>query len=166
MHSVIAPSPLSPISEARLAANRANEARSTGPRTAAGKARSARNAGWHGLGRRDGVVALTGAERARMGRLRASWGGDDASEEERECLRRASRAAVIVERLARIDSMAFAEAREEEAARAEASGEDEEATALAIAAAMPDLRTMTMLVRQTNRWSRELIGAFGDWDRL
>jgi len=38
-----------PISPARLAANRANAARSTGPRSVEGKARSAKNARTHGL---------------------------------------------------------------------------------------------------------------------
>ena len=166
MTAASGPSNPSPISPRRLAANRANATQSTGPRTAAGKTRSARNAGWHGLGRRDGVVALTGAERARMGRLRARWAGADDSEEERECLKRAARAGVIVERLARIDSMAFAEARMQAEARALASGADEDATALAVAAALPDLRTLTMLARQTERWSRALIGAFGERDRL
>ncbi|MCX6975806.1 MAG: hypothetical protein NTZ94_16255, partial [Verrucomicrobia bacterium] len=37
------------MSEAALAANRANAKKSTGPRTAAGKARSASNAFQHGL---------------------------------------------------------------------------------------------------------------------
>jgi hypothetical protein len=36
-------------SKAKIAANRRNAARSTGPRTSAGKARSRRNALWHGL---------------------------------------------------------------------------------------------------------------------
>ena len=40
---------LTPISEKQLAANRANAARSTGPRTAQGKARSAQNARSHGF---------------------------------------------------------------------------------------------------------------------
>ncbi|MGP8243462.1 MAG: hypothetical protein ACLQVN_02965, partial [Bryobacteraceae bacterium] len=38
-----------PISKARLAANQANAQKSTGPRTAAGKARSAANACQHGF---------------------------------------------------------------------------------------------------------------------
>ena len=41
--------PQNPISEKRLAANRANAARSTGPRTADGKARSAGNRRSHGF---------------------------------------------------------------------------------------------------------------------
>src|SRR5580765_7357455 len=41
--------PRLPISEKRLAANRANAARSTGPRTSEGKARAARNSRVHGF---------------------------------------------------------------------------------------------------------------------
>ncbi len=43
------PHPNSPISSKQLAANRANAAKSTGPRTAPGKARSAQNARKHGF---------------------------------------------------------------------------------------------------------------------
>ena len=41
--------PAKPISEAKLAANRANSKNSTGPKTAQGKSRSATNALKHGL---------------------------------------------------------------------------------------------------------------------
>ena len=43
------PSTRKPVSPRRLAANRANAARSTGPRTLEGKARSAQNARKHGF---------------------------------------------------------------------------------------------------------------------
>ena len=43
------PRPRKPVSEKQLAANRANAARSTGPRTPQGKARSAQNARKHGF---------------------------------------------------------------------------------------------------------------------
>ncbi len=43
------PHPKTPISPKQLAANRANAAKSTGPRTAPGKARSAQNARKHGF---------------------------------------------------------------------------------------------------------------------
>ncbi len=43
------PRPKRPVSASQLAANRANAARSTGPRTPEGKARSAQNARRHGF---------------------------------------------------------------------------------------------------------------------
>jgi hypothetical protein len=43
------PSPRTPVSEKQIAANRANAAQSTGPRTSEGKARSAQNARKHGF---------------------------------------------------------------------------------------------------------------------
>ena len=43
------PYPQHPVSQEQLAANRANAAKSTGPRTTQGKARSAQNARKHGF---------------------------------------------------------------------------------------------------------------------
>jgi len=48
------------MTEARRAANRATARRSTGPRSAAGKARSSQNAFRHGLSRPRAFVALAG----------------------------------------------------------------------------------------------------------
>lgn len=60
-----------PISERRLAANRANARRSTGPRTAAGKARSARNAHKHGLAAAGRASAARLQEAVHLETLRA-----------------------------------------------------------------------------------------------
>jgi hypothetical protein len=51
--------PPKPISEKRLAANRANAAHSTGPRTPEGKARSARNSRKHGFAATSCAVVFT-----------------------------------------------------------------------------------------------------------
>ncbi len=58
-------------SPARLAANKANAQRSTGPRTPQGKARSSRNHSTHGLAADH--IRLTHRERARLCRLRKMW---------------------------------------------------------------------------------------------
>ena len=60
-----------PVSARKLAANRANAQRSTGPRTAAGKARAAGNALVHGvLSRR---VVLPGEDPAEFVAFADSW---------------------------------------------------------------------------------------------
>jgi hypothetical protein len=51
-----------PISDARLAANRANSQHSTGPKTAAGRAASSQNHTSHGLARHNGVFSLLASE--------------------------------------------------------------------------------------------------------
>ena len=153
------------ISERRLAANRANARKSTGPKSAAGKKRAAKNAGWHGLGRRDGVVTLNGAERARKARLMRSWAEGEVSEDERECLERAARAAIVWERVCRIDAIIFAEARAEAQARAEAEGLDEWGTKLAVASALPDARSLSMLIRQSTHWNRTLLAAIHEFSQ-
>ena len=60
-----------PVSPARLAANRANARKSTGPKTAEGKARSRRNGVTHGL-RCESVVPPE--DRERMDTQLAAWG--------------------------------------------------------------------------------------------
>jgi hypothetical protein len=75
----------------QVAANRRNARVSTGPKTLAGKARSARNARRHGLNqsaRRDGALACTIAALAR------SIAGPDAGGERRERAERVAAAHV------------------------------------------------------------------------
>ena len=112
------------------------------------------------------MVALSGAERARAGRLRRSWAEGEVSAAEWEWLGKAARAAVIVERLFRIDTAAFAEARADARACAIEAGADDDESTLAVAAALPNLRTLTMLARQTTRWDRAIPKAIGAFDRL
>lgn len=60
-----------PISEKRLAANRANAAKSTGPRTPEGKRNSSRNAARHGM--LSNAVVIEGESRARFVELLTSY---------------------------------------------------------------------------------------------
>ena len=60
---------MSMVSARMLAANRANAQASTGPRTAAGKARASRNAVRHGLTSRSWASPETGRAIAEIGRL-------------------------------------------------------------------------------------------------
>jgi hypothetical protein len=56
------PKPVAPISDAQLAANRANAQHSTGPKTETGRAISSQNRTTHGLARHNGVFVLLPTE--------------------------------------------------------------------------------------------------------
>ena len=56
------PKPVTPISDAQLAANRANAQHSTGPKTDAGRAISSQNRTTHGLARHNGTFILLPSE--------------------------------------------------------------------------------------------------------
>ena len=56
------PKPVTPISDAQLAANRANAKLSTGPKTGEGRAISSQNRTTHGLARHNGVFVLLPTE--------------------------------------------------------------------------------------------------------
>jgi len=67
-------------SEKQIAANRANAKRSTGPKTAAGKLRSSRNAFRHGL---SGPLPSDPATSAKVDRIAGEIAGDQASEHQK-----------------------------------------------------------------------------------
>jgi hypothetical protein len=73
-----------PVTDARLRANRQNAQRSTGPRTAEGKAVSSQNARTHGLTAQ--TLPLLGADRRRFNKMadkfRAYYNPEDAIEED------------------------------------------------------------------------------------
>ena len=98
------------VSDRKLAANRANAAKSSGPKTAGGKARSARNGTSHGLAGRH--LTLTGAERGRLRRRIVEWSEHYGPEDGREArlVERAALATVVLDRIKAIDEAAWAEA--------------------------------------------------------
>ena len=97
-----------PCSEARLAANKANAQKSTGPRTTQGKARSARNSATHGLSAHK--VRLTPTERSRLSRLRKLWRTEflPQTPEEHDLVEQGAYASLILERLDKITLQAHA----------------------------------------------------------
>ncbi len=101
----------SKTSPARAAANRANAARSTGPRTPEGKARSAQNARKHGFTASDFTVPRL-EEHDEIARLRADLFAlyQPQNSQERFALERMAIAQQMILRAARLESGLFAEA--------------------------------------------------------
>jgi hypothetical protein len=93
-------------SAAIIAANRANAARSTGPRTRAGKAAVARNALRHGLSQSVLVDPALAAEVAALARRIA---GEGASQPRREAALRIAEAQIDIERIRRVRTQIMVE---------------------------------------------------------
>jgi hypothetical protein len=86
------------ISRRKLSANRANARASTGPRTAAGKARAARNALRHGL---RSPISANAALSAEVEALAQQIAGEGASQEQRELAVRVAEAQIDLTRVRR-----------------------------------------------------------------
>jgi hypothetical protein len=86
------------ISARKLSANRANARASTGPRSAPGKARAARNALCHGLGSRVSADPVLSAEVETLAREIA---GEGASREQKELAVRVAEAQIDLTRIRR-----------------------------------------------------------------
>jgi hypothetical protein len=130
------------ISLRRLEANRRNARKSTGPRTARGRAIASKNATRHGL---DAArVALTGAERARYGRRLRKWSAALGPETgaEREAVARAVRASILVERVDALDALAWADPKDPDLDRLDASARLVGRFSRALQAALRDVRAL------------------------
>lgn len=92
------------VSQRRIEANRRNALRSTGPRTAAGKARSSRNRTTHGLGGHE--IRLTKAEQEARRRLRREWFDHyrPRCDAERAAIAAATHAQIVLRRIRRLDA--------------------------------------------------------------
>jgi hypothetical protein len=81
------PKPVTPISDAQLAANRANAQHSTGPKTGAGRAISSQNRTTHGLARHNGTFLLLPSEdKNGFEALKASFAAEHAPTTETESI--------------------------------------------------------------------------------
>lgn len=145
-------------SEARIRANRENARRSTGPRTAAGKARSRLNGLRHGL--RAETLILPGEDAEALEARRRAWVGELApgSEVERFLVEDAVAASWRMERCRRVET-ALAASSVEDAADAcdHARAEEVEALADGLAA---DPRRVARRLRRSARGCRWLIERF------
>jgi hypothetical protein len=88
-------------SERQIAANRANAKRSTGPKTAAGKLRSSRNAFRHGL---SGPLPSDPATSAKVDRIAGEFAGDQAGEHRKAAAQDVARAQMELLRIRSIRS--------------------------------------------------------------
>ncbi len=113
-----------PASEARIAANRANALKSTGPKTEAGKEKSRANALKHGL--TGAGVVLPNEDADEVERTFAAFEPDFGPVDEmgRVLIRRAATCAVRMERAVLQETAALTERVEKAQAEAEANGED------------------------------------------